>query len=339
MSENKHEQMMATNYSGIQAGPHSRLLKSDQYSEEDFFIDAYWLKQQIDNNIPNLVILDVTRGQGEYKLDETRVDSDYKKGHIPGSISFSTDKIGEFKDYLKKPELLKDVFLEHGVSKDTLLVVYSIYSRDIIYIASRIAFSAYYLGVDQVKILDGGLQAWERSGYDLETGINLPNPKSNFGSSVPRRQDLLIREPQDLMDYKKAHPDAVLASVRTWKEYTGQNEGHAWNKGVGEIAGAVYAGDELLANQNGEIADPEVYLNSWKQWGIEEDRDIIFYCGTGWRSSTAFFVAKHLGWPNVRMFDGSWYKYYRAHKKQPKKYPIQIGNPKSKKGVRIINRC
>ncbi|MBG9981252.1 sulfurtransferase [Facklamia sp. DSM 111018] len=323
-----HKKLMANNYAMQQPSADSRLLSAQQTTDEnDFFVSAQWLHHAIEHKVENLIVIDVTRGKGNYRLDQTRTAMDYELGHIPTAIHLNTDELGEFKDYFKRPEAMRDVFLSKGITCDSLLVFYSIYARDIMYIASRMAFAAYYLGVDQVKILDGGIQAWQRAGFLLEEGSRNVQPVKEFGCSVPKRPEIYVQTPDDLLAYRQKYPDHVLASVRTWKEFIGDNEGHAWNKGAGEIAGAVYMGDELLVNIDGELANPSNYLDRWKEWGIVPGKRILLYCGTSWRSSTAFFILKHLGWEKISMFDGSWYKWYLAHEENPKKYPIQRGNP------------
>lgn len=39
----------------------------------------------------------------------------------------------------------------------------------------------------------------------------------------------------------------------------------------------------------------------WREQGIDGSNDdlVIFYCGTGWRSSLAFLLARCMGWKNV----------------------------------------
>lgn len=334
----KHNKLMSANYKKPQASADSRFLPAGHSpGADDFFVRVEWLKEQIDKGNEHLVIIDVTRGEGNYPLDATRLAEDYEKGHIPGAVHLNTDELGEFKDYFNSPSEMRDVFLSKGITRNSLVVFYSIYARDILYIASRMAFAAYYLGVDQVKILDGGLQAWQRAGYPIEKGATHPRPAVEFGINVPARPEIYVKTPQDLILLKKENPELLLTSVRTWNEFLGVNEGHHWNKGAGEIAGAVYAGDELLANELGELAHPSVYLAEWEKWGIHPDKNTLLYCGTSWRSSTAFFVMKSLGWENIKMFDGSWYKYYLAHQENPAEFPIQRGNPLGEPAVEFIN--
>ena len=40
-------------------------------------------------------------------------------------------------------------------------------------------------------------------------------------------------------------------------------------------------------------------------------RSLIFYCGTGWRSSMAFLMARELGYESIANYDGSWLEWTR----------------------------
>ena len=59
--------------------------------------------------------------------------------------------------------------------------------------------------------------------------------------------------------------------------------------------------------------------NYWQTVGIAREHPVIFYCGSGWRSSVAFFFAKCLlGWPDVRNYDGGWLEWSELHPDAPK---------------------
>jgi thiosulfate/3-mercaptopyruvate sulfurtransferase len=67
-----------------------------------------------------------------------------------------------------------------------------------------------------------------------------------------------------------------------------------------EAAKAVYQdADETLRSYT-EIRD------LWESQGITPDKTLIFYCGTGWRSTLAFLYADAMGFPNIKNYD-SWY--------------------------------
>jgi len=40
--------------------------------------------------------------------------------------------------------------------------------------------------------------------------------------------------------------------------------------------------------------------------GEQFEREVIFYCGSGWRSSLAFFYAYMLGYTNIRNYSDGW---------------------------------
>ena len=46
--------------------------------------------------------------------------------------------------------------------------------------------------------------------------------------------------------------------------------------------------------------------SNWQEASITPDRNVAFYCGTGWRASEAFFYAYLMGRQNIAVFDGGW---------------------------------
>ena len=62
-------------------------------------------------------------------------------------------------------------------------------------------------------------------------------------------------------------------------------------------------------NTDGKFKDLWEIEEMWNKLGITRDKKLIFYCGTGWRSSVAFFYAYLLGWKEFSNFDGSWYEW------------------------------
>jgi thiosulfate/3-mercaptopyruvate sulfurtransferase len=50
----------------------------------------------------------------------------------------------------------------------------------------------------------------------------------------------------------------------------------------------------------------------WGSSGIHAGRQTVFYCGTGWRASLAFFYAWLMGWEHIAVYDGGWCEWSRA---------------------------
>lgn len=309
-------------------------------NKETFFVDPYWVKDQLGED-KNLVILDAPYGKNEYVKEHDTEKREYESKHIPGAIKIDKSEISGVDSDLNlySPETIRDVFLSKGITSDTTLVVYS----DGVIAASRVAFTAYWLGVKQVKILNGGLYAWEEAGFEFESGSNEPISKRDFGTEVPGRPEILVPTPLDLKQAKENNPDLVLACIRSWEEFVGGKSGYPYIQGEGSIPGSVFAKASThrtntndLVDDQGNVGDLDLIFEEWSSWGITSDKEVIFYCGAGWRAATAFFIAKEKGWKNIKVFDGGWYQWNKYHQENPDEYPIQIGNPKNKDGCRII---
>ena len=70
----------------------------------------------------------------------------------------------------------------------------------------------------------------------------------------------------------------------------------------------LYAGVSMSIYQyaDGTMLPAATIERFWAEAGIQADRPIVFYCGTGWRASLAFFYAWLMGWEQISVFDGGW---------------------------------
>lgn len=282
-----------------------------------FIVDSEWVYNHF--RLPDYVVIDVSRKEDFL----THKQEDY----IDGAIQLFYEELGLNNGPLNSAEDCFNVFHNRGISYEDTLIFYSF--RTIV--AFRAALVAYWLGFSNIKILDGGLKDWKAHHYPVSKSIE-SSKKSNEVSPFDRarlRSEAIIQTPQELIAELSKDPSIVLASVRSWDEFIGKIQYYGDKSSVGEIKGAVYAGyEDRLVNSCDQLVSPSYYLEEWKNWGIEKDKRIVFYCGTGWRASVPFFIAKELGWENVSVFIGSWYQYYLSHLEEADLYPIQIGDPR-----------
>jgi thiosulfate/3-mercaptopyruvate sulfurtransferase len=110
------------------------------------------------------------------------------------------------------------------------------------------------------------------------------------------------------------------------------------------------AGDDgafLYKQRDGRLGPPAEILAHWRQSGIipakeggRFEREVVFYCGGGWRSSVAFFHAWLLGFENIRNYSDGWSGWsteYQADpaatgrtpgwRQQPSGNPVEAGAP------------
>lgn len=254
-----------------------------------------------------------------------RNPSDYDEGHIPGAISIDTNSLESSETWNRRsPEELKEALENAGITHDTTVVLYGRFSapnNDDPFPGSsaghlgamRCAFIMLYAGVKDVRILNGGLQSWFDSGYEITT-IPAEKERVSFGVDIPRRPGIAV----DLDEAKEilASPDKNLVSVRSWREYIGEVSGYNYIEKKGRIPGSVF-GDcgtdayhmENYRNLDHTMREYQEVAKSWKKIGITPEKRNAFYCGTGWRGSEAFFNAWLMGWDNAAVYDGGWFEW------------------------------
>ena len=47
-------------------------------------------------------------------------------------------------------------------------------------------------------------------------------------------------------------------------------------------------------------------LEMFQKAGVTPDKEVVTYCRTGQRAAQSYFALRLLGYPKVRMYDGSW---------------------------------
>lgn len=269
-----------------------------------------------------------------------RNPDDYKLGHIPGAIALDTLELEKPRMWNRRtPAEIKIALERHGITTDTTVVIYGRYSdpdnRDPFpgsnagqIGAIRNAFIMMYAGVEDVRVLNGGLMAWEAMGYPTTKDVSEPIPVDDFGSHIPVHPEIAVdmEEAKGLL----ASPSGELVSIRSWKEFIGEVSGYNYIDIKGRIPGAIFGncGSDAYHMENFRNPDHttreygEIEKN-WLESSITPDKRIAFYCGTGWRASEAFFNAYLIGWSKIAVFDGGWMEW-----SSDPSNPIEKGVPK-----------
>lgn len=235
--------------------------------------------------------------------------------HIPGAAYLDTSafEAPPLWNKVSDAALVTELLL-HGIRHDTTVILYG---RNQL-AAARVAHLMLYAGVMDVRLLDGGYAAWRALGLP---GVSGPGPvvppASDFGVTVPAHPTYLIDLAAAQL-LQSAAPRA-LVSVRTWNEFIGRTSGYPYIAERGEIAGALWGrtlvDDDVnsmseLHHVDGTMA-PATILQIWTDAGLAPHQRTVFYCGTGWRASLAFFYAWLMGWDDIAVFDGGWYEWSR----------------------------
>ena len=293
------------------------------------YVTPEWVKSVIDGNqagYEDAVIAEVTYTG---VLDDSE---SYKKGHVPGAILVGDTEVEdaegtEEKPYnLLTPEEVESYMLSHGITKDTKVILYG---EDVSGVG-RVAYAYLWAGVEDVKILNGGLKAWEKAGYDLETDVNEGTKADSFGTTVPAHPEFWVSI-EDAKDRLENDDNFKLVSIRSEDEWLGKPSGYNYIERGGEPEGAVWGKGAQTAfdvadftDADGVVKDLEGFKKVWEDCDFTLDNHLSFYCGTGWRATGPFLVLYENGYDDISVYDGGWYEW-----QMKSDYPVQVGDPAS----------
>jgi thiosulfate/3-mercaptopyruvate sulfurtransferase len=249
-------------------------------------------------------------------LDTRGGYKDYFRGHLPTAHHINFDTLrgtdhGVPVQYL--PEgLTRALLLRAGIDKKRMHIVYATGDKlpnDEILSASMVAYVLEKYGVENIRIVDGGLPAWQKA--------KLPVTQEYFGNprgDLPQEANLKIGLNVD--DVLKRKPEAVLVDARPKNEYLGDDD--IWLR-KGHIPGAIsFHWARLMETDNTHAFLPfEKVKQQLEAAGLTADKEILVYCGTSREGSLLRFYLRHVAkYPNVRLYEGSW-KEYASLKQHP----------------------
>ncbi|WMJ76868.1 MULTISPECIES: sulfurtransferase [unclassified Sedimentibacter] len=288
---------------------------------EKVFVTPQWLQSVIggnQNESDNYIILEASWGT----VDDS---PDYNTGHIPGAVHVDISSIeGEPYWNIKTPEEVAQAMLDLGITKDRTVILYG---ADVSGTA-RVAYAYLWAGVENVKVLDGGLDAWTNAGYELETFANTATPATDFGATVPVHPEYWTSI-EDAAKKVSEDPNFRLVSIRSYEEFKGETSGYSYIDKAGEPKGAVWgkAGSdpyhmEDYTHEDGTCITMDEMKELWEGLDFTLDNHLAFYCGTGWRASIPFLIMYENGYTNISVFDGGWYQWQMNDE-----LPVQLNDP------------
>lgn len=255
----------------------------------EVFAQPDWLASHLDDPDVRVVEVDVSRAA-------------YDQGHIPGAVLWNayTD-LHHAQDYspLERSEF-EGLLRRSGFTPDTTIVFYG-YGPYLGFWLTK----AY--GHQRALVLGGTRQDWREA--DLPWTAALPEPvPSTYTLEAPQVTQLMSLE---ALQAALGSGDPLILDVRSQAEFVGER---FWPSGAtagagrpGHIPGAVHLPIDLLHTADGAFKSAAELRQFFQDRGVAASRSIVTYCTIGARASEAALVLRYLlGYPDVRVFDGSW---------------------------------
>lgn len=252
--------------------------------KESLLVSAEWLHTHL--QAPGLLIID------------TRENSEYQTGHIPGAISIPADttfaSTGEtFR--VGGLQHIQQLFSHNGVRPEDDIIVYDDGDHTD---AARVFWVLEVYHHQHVRLLNGGMAMWHDNQLPVETKSNI-RTATNYIPSVNHRRITSRKAMQIALN----NPSVSIIDSRTEKEYTGI-ESRAERKG--HIPGAINV--PWTANMIEQHHDLKMLLDDSdlaRQYQAYKDKQIVTYCNRGKQSALTYFVLRQIGL-DVSVYDGAW---------------------------------
>jgi thiosulfate/3-mercaptopyruvate sulfurtransferase len=264
------------------------------HAAPDFLVDADWLAERIDDD--KLVVLEVRYHPHRYLT----------VGHIPGAV-----QVQRFKDLgdnqaspiMRFPsrEAFQATLRGWGLNDDSTLVIYDD-SRTAL--AARLYFllELYGFDMEQVKILNGGTVDWSAFN-ELDKGPAKPRPAGTV--TLKEANPALFVEWTAVYDdvVSRRDPNVILLDARPTDMYTGEVIRHS-------IMGGHIPGAVNVVSLDGTEAQSQKWKDDDQLAALyaatPKGKRIYLYCHDGFRMGLAYLQLKHLGYEDVRLYNGGW---------------------------------
>ena len=257
-------------------------------------------------------------GKKPVVLDTRGGYKDYFRGHLPTAHHLNFDTLrgtdhGVPVQYLPD-DLTKALLIRAGVDRNRTHLIYATgdtLPNDEILSASMVAYVLEKFGVEDIRIVDGGLPAWKAAKLPV-TQEYFGNPPGTLPEKGKREIAIAV---DDLLD-RMGRSGVVLVDARPHNEYLGDDD--VWLR-KGHIPGAIsFHWARLMEQGNTHQFRPFAQVKAdLEAAGLTPDKEIIVYCGTSREGSLLRFYLRHIAkYPKVRLYEGSW-KEYASLKQHP----------------------
>ncbi len=264
------------------------------YEDKSYLVDAKYLSENLSNE--DVLILDV------------RGDDAYAKGHIPGAVSVSWPQFAnvtgapgdEGWGVVLDAEALSEKLASVGVDQSKTVIVYADtkngWGED-----GRIVWMLRMAGIENSKILDGGINFWQANDYEVTKEETLA-VASDF-----KVEELNTTCTINTEELNSRLEEVVILDTREQNEYDG--DAKFGEKRGGHLPNARLLTFNEVLNEDGTFKNANELNAIFKEVGLNKEEEIITYCTAGIRSAHLQIALSMMGYENVRNYDASFYEY------------------------------
>jgi thiosulfate/3-mercaptopyruvate sulfurtransferase len=216
----------------------------------------------------------------------------YLGGHLPGAAFFDhqlvTDPIGKYEYTVAPDSMLAKQIGEIGIGNHAEVVVYA---SSLLASATRAWWILRYAGVQNIRVLNGGLPAWKEAGGTVEAGEYEYEP----AAFTPAFKREMI-----------ANKEEVLAAVERGSVYIEDALPQDWHDRE-HIPGSICLPlTDLMIGW--DVLRPQDEIEALVPTRLKGER-VITYCGGGIAAALNAMAHLMAGNDNVAVYDGSLFEW------------------------------
>jgi len=227
--------------------------------------------------------------------------AEFREGHIPGSVFFDIDTIADLETdlphMLPKPDALAREMTELGLGDGMRFVVYDALG---LFAAARVWWTLRAYGVDDVRILDGGLPRWIHEGRPLEKGDVHPKPRP----FTPRLNERFVAS-LDHVRAALATRSAQIVDARPAERFRGDAPEPRLGLKRGHMPGSLNVPFVEIV-EHGRLKSPEELKAIFAEHKVDLAKPVITTCGSGVSAAILALAVEGVGGQVDGLYDGSW---------------------------------
>ncbi len=261
-------------------------------------VDVEWLHDHLHD--PQLVIFD-----GSWHMPATQRNpfEEWQHGHIKNARYFDFDRIicapnSDLPHMMPDSDTFTHEVQKLGLNEDSVVVIYDSLCM---FTGPRVWWMLRAMGFENCAMLDGGLPAWHRAGYEVESEVVAKSvTPGNFVAKPVKQKICDVSTVVEAID----NPMISIVDARPAPRYRGEVDEPRAGLRKGHMPGASNLPFPDLFENGLLKSEPVLKLLLGEHF--HDDRYAICSCGSGVTACVVAFAAHLLGKDNVSVYDGSW---------------------------------
>lgn len=245
---------------------------------------------------PRLKIVD-----GSWHLDGRDAAADFERERIPGAVRFDLNAVSDpdsgLPHMLPSPKAFAEAMSDLGIGETDEIVIYDTAG---LFSAARVWWTFRAMGVEAVRVLDGGLPKWKAEGRELDVGAPPAVSQAAFRPAARAEGVAGLNEVRSALDGA-----AQVLDARGAARFRGETAEPRPGLRSGHMPGAINLPYGRLMAEDGTLLRGQALRDRFIEAGVDLSAPIVTSCGSGVTAAILTLGLAELG-IDSRLYDGSW---------------------------------